>query len=56
MRDCAFCRKALTLWTEWKGTDGQFYCSEFCADSEETSNVLVPPKPREVGSLAGAQR
>jgi len=44
MHDCAFCKNPLRPLAEWKGNDGRFYCSEFCADAGdmETSNVVQP--------------
>ena len=36
MHNCAFCRNPLRPLAEWKGNDGLFYCSEFCADAGET--------------------
>jgi hypothetical protein len=31
---CAFCDRPLEIKSAWKGARDQFYCSEFCADSE----------------------
>jgi hypothetical protein len=31
---CAFCGRSIEPKSTWKGTGNQFYCSEFCADSE----------------------
>ena len=39
MHHFAFCKIPLRPLTEWKGNDGRFYCSEFCADAGDT-----PPK------------
>jgi hypothetical protein len=36
MHNCAFCKNPLRPLAEWKGNDGLFYCSEFCADAGET--------------------
>ncbi len=36
MHNCAFCKNPLKPLTEWKGNDGKFYCSEFCADAGES--------------------
>ena len=33
MHDCAFCSSPLHPLSEWRGGDGRFYCSEFCADA-----------------------
>jgi hypothetical protein len=35
---CPFCQEAIDPKTAWKGSADQFYCSEFCADSE----MIVP--------------
>jgi hypothetical protein len=35
MHNCAFCHNPLTPLTEWKASDGGFYCNEFCADAGE---------------------
>jgi len=40
MHHCAFCKNPLRPLTEWKGNDGQFYCSEFCADAGDTPETL----------------
>jgi hypothetical protein len=34
---CAFCHQPIGTKPGWKGTSDRYYCSEFCADSE---NVL----------------
>lgn len=31
---CAFCSRPITPRFAWKASSDQFYCSEFCADSE----------------------
>lgn len=31
---CAFCGRRVDPKSTWKGAGHQFYCSEFCADSE----------------------
>jgi hypothetical protein len=36
MHHFAFCKNPLRPLTEWKGNDGRFYCSEFCADAGDT--------------------
>ena len=41
MHHCAFCKNPLRPLTEWKGNDGRFYCSEFCADAGETGRAAV---------------
>jgi hypothetical protein len=40
MHNCAFCQHPLRPLTEWKGNDGRFYCSEFCADAGAGNNSL----------------
>ena len=39
---------------EWKGNDGGFYCSEFCADAGETIEPVAASQPPEMASTAGA--
>jgi hypothetical protein len=34
MHTCALCRNTLKPLAEWKGSDGSFYCNEFCAETE----------------------
>jgi hypothetical protein len=41
MHNCAFCRNPLNPLSEWKASDGQFYCSEFCADAGESARTLI---------------
>ncbi len=55
MHHCAFCKNPLSPLTEWKGNDGRFYCSEFCADAGdmEMPNIL---RPSEMASTDGARR
>jgi hypothetical protein len=36
---CAFCGNALEAKSAWKGAHSQFYCSEFCAESETVQTV-----------------
>ena len=45
---CAFCSRPIKAKSAWKGAGAQFYCSEFCADSEtiETAPVSVRRKQR----------
>lgn len=40
---CAFCRRLIEATSAWKGAGNQFYCSEFCADSETAE---AAPSPR----------
>jgi hypothetical protein len=44
MHHCAFCKNPLHPLTEWKGNDGQFYCSEFCADAGDTLETSILSK------------
>ena len=55
MHNCAFCKNALRPLSEWKGNDGRFYCSEFCADASdmEISNIVQPSAK---ASTDGAQQ
>lgn len=34
---CAFCDRPIKPKSAWKGASNNFYCSEFCADSEPTA-------------------
>jgi hypothetical protein len=52
MHNCAFCRNSLGH-SEWKGYDGRFYCSEFCADAGETIDPVAASQPPEMASTAG---
>ena len=36
---CALCSRSINARSAWKGANEQFYCSEFCANSEETQTV-----------------
>jgi hypothetical protein len=40
---CPTCSQAIDHDKAWKGTADRFYCSEFCADSE---NIVSLPPPR----------
>jgi hypothetical protein len=40
---CPSCNQPIDHDTAWKGTADRFYCSEFCADSE---NIVSLPTPR----------
>jgi hypothetical protein len=51
MHNCSFCQNPLRPLTEWKGPDGRFYCSEFCADAGETAGSLVPRPPDQAHPL-----
>jgi len=45
---CAFCGRPIKAKSAWKGASEQFYCSEFCADSEEPQTapaVEAAPAP-----------
>jgi hypothetical protein len=39
---CALCGRQLQTNSAWKGAGNQFYCNEFCADSEIPEAVRVP--------------
>jgi hypothetical protein len=39
---CVFCDRPLEIRSAWKGARDRFYCSEFCADSEESE--LAPAR------------
>ena len=39
---CAFCGRPIKAKSAWKGASDQFYCSEFCADSEGTEAAPAP--------------
>jgi len=55
MHHCAFCKNPLRPLTEWKGNDGRFYCSEFCADAGEL-DVPNQANPSEMAVTAGTQQ
>jgi hypothetical protein len=40
---CAFCGRRVDPKSTWKGAVDQFYCSEFCADSESPEDSGDPP-------------
>src|ERR1044071_6154518 len=54
MHHCAFCKNPLRPLTEWKGNDGRFYCSEFCADAGEL-DVPRLANPPEIAATTGRQ-
>jgi hypothetical protein len=41
---CAFCSRAIKAKSAWKGARDQFYCSEFCADSQTTEAAPAPAR------------
>jgi len=43
---CASCGRPIKAKSAWKGAGEQFYCSEFCADSEAPEAAPVPAPPR----------
>jgi hypothetical protein len=51
MRNCSFCKNPLRPGMEWKGSDGRFYCNEFCADAGEDQIVHVPKLPEMTPTL-----
>jgi hypothetical protein len=38
---CRFCDRPLEIRSAWKGARDQFYCSEFCADSEAPEPLVA---------------
>ncbi len=48
---CACCGRPIKAKSAWKGAGVQFYCSEFCAESEtsEATPGLAPPRRRHRG-------
>ena len=52
---CAFCGNPLEVSSAWKGAHGQFYCSEFCAESEivEPAQAAEAARAAVAGSLLG---
>jgi hypothetical protein len=55
MHNCAFCKNPLRPLTEWKGNDGRFYCSEFCADTGEIDLSRLT-ESQEMASTTGANQ
>jgi hypothetical protein len=55
MHNCAFCKNPLRPPTDWKGKDGRFYCSEFCADAGEI-DLSSLAESQEMASTAGANQ
>ena len=47
MRTCVICGRPLRQLAEWKGRDGRFYCSEFCAETVDMRTAPAPMKPLE---------
>jgi hypothetical protein len=41
MHRCSLCRRELAATATWKGRGERFYCSEFCAESEEPDRELA---------------
>jgi hypothetical protein len=39
---CACCGRQLEIKSTWKSASNQFYCSEFCADSEASEPAPAP--------------
>lgn len=39
--ECAFCGRPINAKSAWKGASDQFYCGEFCADSEGTEKAPI---------------
>jgi hypothetical protein len=55
MHHCAFCNNPLRRLTEWKGIDGRFYCSEFCADAGD-SEMPSPSKSPQLVAATGQRQ
>jgi hypothetical protein len=54
MRNCPFCKNPIKPLAEWKGNNGRFYCSEFCADAGDTNEPLATSSaPRATVAAAG---
>jgi hypothetical protein len=41
MHNCMFCRNPLNRNSEWKASEGRFYCNEYCADAEDSTAFLA---------------
>jgi hypothetical protein len=54
MHNCAFCKNPLRPLQEWKGNDGRFYCSEFCADAGDTELPVALIHASDVRATTGA--
>lgn len=54
--ECLRCGRSIDSRRAWKSCNGRFYCSEFCADSEDEFCSTSPePHPvREVSNEAAA--
>jgi hypothetical protein len=48
---CAFCGRPIKARSAWKGAGEQFFCSEFCADSEapEVAAASAPSRRKHRG-------
>jgi hypothetical protein len=47
---CTCCGRPIDPKSTWKGTGNHFYCSEFCADSEQPEVAQTAP-PAPTGTL-----
>jgi hypothetical protein len=56
MHNCALCKNPIKPLSDWKGSDGRFYCSEFCADASESIEPGVAAKQPDMASTAGASQ
>jgi hypothetical protein len=45
---CPCCRQTIEPGRAWKGSDNHFYCSEFCADSEDIAAPSSPPSKDQI--------
>jgi hypothetical protein len=48
---CRVCHQTLYGNTVWKGAAGEFYCSEFCADSGKTAAVPLAVQKEQMDRL-----
>jgi hypothetical protein len=48
---CACCSQPIDPKLAWKGASERFYCSEFCADSEEPEAEAAPAAATGTGTL-----
>jgi hypothetical protein len=55
MHSCAFCKNPISPLAEWKGNDGRFYCSEFCAEAGENIEPLAGSPMPEMDITEGAK-
>lgn len=56
MHNCAFCGNPLRPSTEWKASNGRFYCSEYCADAGDTIEPFAAPEVRLLARPVASRR